>query len=324
MEKRYQVFVSSTFTDLENERRGVMESLMKMDCIPAGMELFPAADEEQWAFIQKVIDDCDYYLLIIGGRYGSTTAEGISFTEKEFDYAVEKKIHVIALLHGEPENIPAGKSEVDSAARKRLDSFRKKVKTNRLIKTWTTAPGLAAEVVLSVSHAIKAHPRLGWVRGGSNSNPALLEQLNELRQRNDALERKLAQELSSRRSPTIPNLAAATSKYTLHGSYVDGNSVFSWDATGTWEEIISAIGPQILDPLPEASALKSLPSALFTYFCKRKEFAISLSAGVHDTIKVQLLALGYVTFENQFWEITEVGKQVMFQTRTVKDTDKPM
>ena len=63
MEKRYQVFVSSTYTDLKEERRHVTQALMEMDCIPAGMELFPAADEEQWEFIKRVIDDCDYYLL---------------------------------------------------------------------------------------------------------------------------------------------------------------------------------------------------------------------------------------------------------------------
>lgn len=91
MEKRYQVFVSSTYLDLQTERQQVMQALMEMDCIPAGMELFPAADEEQWEFIKRVIDDCDYYLLIIGGRYGSISPEGISYTEMEYDYAVEKK-----------------------------------------------------------------------------------------------------------------------------------------------------------------------------------------------------------------------------------------
>lgn len=53
MDKRYQVFVSSTFTDLEEERKHVIQTLMEMDCIPAGMELFPAIDEGQWEFIKK-------------------------------------------------------------------------------------------------------------------------------------------------------------------------------------------------------------------------------------------------------------------------------
>jgi hypothetical protein len=47
MDKRYQVFVSSTYADLQHERQRVIQALMEMDCIPSGMELFPAADEEQ-------------------------------------------------------------------------------------------------------------------------------------------------------------------------------------------------------------------------------------------------------------------------------------
>ena len=90
MEKRYQVFVSSTYADLKDERQKVIQTLMELDCIPSGMELFPAMDEEQWQFIKNIIDDCDYYLLIIGGRYGSLAEDGISYTEKEYDYAIEK------------------------------------------------------------------------------------------------------------------------------------------------------------------------------------------------------------------------------------------
>ena len=83
MEKRYQVFVSSTFRDLELERQEVMHALLELDCTPSGMELFPAANETQWNLIKKVIDDCDYYVLVIGGRYGSIGPEGISYTEME-------------------------------------------------------------------------------------------------------------------------------------------------------------------------------------------------------------------------------------------------
>ena len=70
MEKKYQVFVSSTYEDLQEERREVMQALLELDCIPCGMEFFPAANEDQWTLIKNVIDDCDYYLVIVGGRYG--------------------------------------------------------------------------------------------------------------------------------------------------------------------------------------------------------------------------------------------------------------
>lgn len=47
MRTRYQVFVSSTYSDLKEERSKVIKGIMDLDCIPAGMEMFPAIDEEQ-------------------------------------------------------------------------------------------------------------------------------------------------------------------------------------------------------------------------------------------------------------------------------------
>jgi len=88
MEKRYQVFVSSTFQDLQEERQEVIQALLELDCIPSGMELFPAANETQWELIKRVIDECDYYLLILGGRYGTIGPHGLSYTEMESDYAI--------------------------------------------------------------------------------------------------------------------------------------------------------------------------------------------------------------------------------------------
>src|SRR5688572_21788241 len=89
-DKKYQVFVSSTYQDLQEERRQVIHALLELDCIPSGMELFPAADEDQWSLIKGVIDDCDYYVVILGGRYGSLGPEGLSYTEMEYRYAIEK------------------------------------------------------------------------------------------------------------------------------------------------------------------------------------------------------------------------------------------
>ena len=62
--KKYQVFVSSTYEDLKEERKEVMQALLELDCIPSGMELFPAADDDQWTLIKRVINECDYYIVI--------------------------------------------------------------------------------------------------------------------------------------------------------------------------------------------------------------------------------------------------------------------
>jgi hypothetical protein len=93
-------------------------------------------DEEQLSFIKRVIDDRDYYLLIIGGRYGSVSETGISYTEQEYDYAVSRGLKVSALLHENPGKIEFDKSEQNPEGRARLQQFREKVKTGRLARTW--------------------------------------------------------------------------------------------------------------------------------------------------------------------------------------------
>ncbi|WP_235734421.1 DUF4062 domain-containing protein [Nocardioides alcanivorans] len=53
MERREQVIISSTYIDLVDERQEVIQTLLEADCIPAGMELFPASDDDRWALIAR-------------------------------------------------------------------------------------------------------------------------------------------------------------------------------------------------------------------------------------------------------------------------------
>ena len=191
MDKRYQVFISSTYADLKEERRSVIQTVIELNCLPAGMELFPAADEAQLAFIKRVIDDCDYYLLIIGGKYGSVDETGVSYTEQEYDYAVSRGLRVIALVHENPDDIPLGKSEKDAASREKLQRFRDKVCKGRLVKFWKNASELPGLVALNLSHAMNTYPAVGWVRADRVANVEVLGEINDLRKRNDQLEAKL-------------------------------------------------------------------------------------------------------------------------------------
>ena len=103
MEKKYQIFISSTYKDLDKEREKVRDVILSMYHFPIGMEMFNAADEEQWEIIQETIDSSDYYVLIIGKRYGSTIPDGkpdagMSYTEKEYRYAVANGIPVLTFI----------------------------------------------------------------------------------------------------------------------------------------------------------------------------------------------------------------------------------
>lgn len=162
---RYQVFVSSTFRDLVEERREVMQSLLEMDCIPSGMELFPAADANAWALIERVIRQSDYYVLIIGGRYGTVDVRGIGYTEREYHFAVECGKTVLPFLHEHPENIPAGKTELIGEARVKLEAFRKVVQERHHCKYWNNPEQLGGQVARAINMALKLSPAVGWVRG---------------------------------------------------------------------------------------------------------------------------------------------------------------
>jgi len=98
MKKKYQVFISSTYADLKEERMAVTQCLLDNDCIPVGMEQFPASGMSQMEYIKKMLDDCDYYILILAGRYGTLDKDGIGFTEKEFDYACQKNIPIMSFV----------------------------------------------------------------------------------------------------------------------------------------------------------------------------------------------------------------------------------
>jgi hypothetical protein len=164
MDKRYQIFVSSTFADLQDERQAVMQALLSLDHFPAGMELFPASDEDAWTLIKGVIDDSDYYVLVIGGRYGSTNEAGISYTESEFEYAAENGIPILAFVHQSPGQIPSGKTDQNDALRARLTTFRTRVETKHHAKYWSNPDDLKAKVIQAISAETKRNPREGWVR----------------------------------------------------------------------------------------------------------------------------------------------------------------
>jgi hypothetical protein len=144
MERRHQVFVSSTYVDLIPERRELIQALLEIECLPAGMELFPAADESQWDLIKRTIDDSDYYVVVVGGRYGSIGSDGDSYTEMEYDYAVSTGMPVLGFIHGDPESLPRSKSEVDPDGYARLAAFRVKVKS-RPVRFYTSPEDLGGQ-----------------------------------------------------------------------------------------------------------------------------------------------------------------------------------
>ena len=190
-EKKLQIFVSSTFKDLIEERQAAVEAILSSGHIPAGMELFSAGDESQMTVIKRWIDESDIYLLILGGRYGSIErTTGKSYTQLEFEYALERKKPLFAIvisdnalnskvkLHG----IEAMEQENQQS----LTAFKNLVLQN-LVKFWDDTKDIKIAIhdhpipnhyatPDSVLAAMQGHPNIGscadvghWSRNGLNA-----------------------------------------------------------------------------------------------------------------------------------------------------------
>lgn len=194
--KRYQIFISSTYNDLKEERQAVLQSVLKLRHIPVGMEHFVATNEEQFNYIKRLLDETDYYVVIIGNRYGSQADDGISYTEKEFDYAVNLGIPVIACIHSNPDALPVNKSGTKSSERQKLNKFRNKVMHHRMVSyfSWENPSDLSAEIAVALINTISDYPRPGWERVISYENSDLLNQINDLRIENNKLKAMLDNE----------------------------------------------------------------------------------------------------------------------------------
>lgn len=167
--RKFSIFISSTYEDLKKERQALLGVALENNFIPVGMEQFHAAPTSQWNIITKMIDECDFYLLVIGGRYGSIDEEtGISYTEKEYNYAKTKGMPVLVLIK---ESSAITESEKDTGddkyeKMKRLDEFRERVKNDRnTVDFFTDINSLKYVTSPTFRNAINyAGDDAGWVR----------------------------------------------------------------------------------------------------------------------------------------------------------------
>jgi hypothetical protein len=188
---KYQIFLSSTYEDLRDERDQVIKAVLEMGHIPVGMEMFSAADEEQWQIISRHIDESDYYVVIVAQRLGSLTPEGISYTRKEYEYARSKGIPCLGFIIDEAAKWPANQVDKDSAKKADLDSFKALVR-EKPVSSWTTAEDLHGKVSIALMKAFTAQPREGWVRASSLMGPEAATELIRLSAENAALRKQVA------------------------------------------------------------------------------------------------------------------------------------
>lgn len=322
IEKKYQIFVSSTFEDLKEERSRVIHVLLSRNCIPIGMENFNAANEDQFTVIKELINSCDYYVLILGGRYGSIEPQsGKSYTQLEYEYALSKGIPTIAFYYQDMNSLPVNKTDNDNVKKEKLDAFIDEVK-RKLCRSWNSPDNLAVNVLLSLDDLFKKHPMPGWVRGDNISSVEANQRILELQKENEKL---LADLNAYKKNSNFDKRYYQQHEDVLTISIVPKSDIYQnpfgieledkpTSILLSWDEIFKAIASSFFSPVQTDRASDLVSQSICNY--KGYKNDKMLDGDSCNTILTQFYALGYIDMHSSevymegiksFYVITDLG-----------------
>lgn len=206
MNKKLQVFISSTYTDLIDERQAAVEAILDAGHIPAGMELFKAGNDSQLKTIYKWIDESDVYMLILGGRYGTLEPKSNkSYTQLEYEYAISKKIPVFAVVLSssfltQKINAISLKEVTEQSEPNKYQKFKSLV-MSKIVREVDDCKDIKITIHSTLNEFINSYDLVGWVRNNNeNDTIQLLKDNNLLIKENNSLNKqicKLQEQLKS-------------------------------------------------------------------------------------------------------------------------------
>lgn len=340
MEKRYQVFVSSTYVDLIEERNEIMQALLELECMPSGMELFPAANDTQWEWIKKVIDESDYYIVVIGDRYGSISENtGLSYTEMEYRYALETNKPIIGFVHQNPGKLSADRVEKSEKNRKKLKEFKDLVQS-KLCKFYNNPEDLGSKVSRSIIQLRKQYPAIGWVRANALENYTSTIEYIQVLKENEELKNQIIK-FENEKPMMSGRLSSGTDEFKIHYSYSireqQEDNPNSWkkiangkdSITLNWDEIFTYVALDIInnssrnsfrvnDPFPSVIKEKEKEKLESKHPNKRcQDFKTDIDD--FNKILLQLRALKFIKKGNyDSWQLTDNGEYYLAELKCVK------
>ena len=309
MQSKYQIFISSTYEDLKEERERVIKAILEMGHIPVGMEMFSAGVESQWNIIKRRIEESDYYLVVVANRYGSTDDDRVSYTEREYDYAIGQNVPAIGFLLDDTAPWPTIRNDSDSTTKKRLEDFKVKLK-KRLVKFWKTKEDLAASIVLALTPLMTEQPRPGWVRGSEVPSAAALNELSRLSLENSELREQLAK-LDQERD--VARVIDSMRRRNISGTLMTDKSPFN----STLLSFFETIGRELTLERTTADVAQLFRSRLTDEskdidpaFAEEWLKDLALFDLVGPRTERQHLAIN-ITYLTNVWSLTSFGKKVL-------------
>lgn len=159
--KIYSAFVSSVYESLRDERSLVIDTLLDNRVFPVCMEHFTVSSSGKFSDIEERIDEADFFILLLGSKYGSEDEHGVSWTEREYRYAVQTHKQILAIICDELDEILKKDPETLSATEKKQVNF-----CNEITFARTISPNLTVEKIIGQFLSQQDYSKCaGWVRG---------------------------------------------------------------------------------------------------------------------------------------------------------------
>jgi hypothetical protein len=295
--KKLQVFVSSTYTDLRDERQAAVAAILAAGHIPAGMELFAAGDEEQLTVIRRWIDESDVFMLILGSRYGSIEPQtSKSYVQLEYEYALSTHKPLFAVV-----------KELSSTAEPEFEAFKTLV-LQKMVRFWRESIEIKLAIYETLAEFSRRAELTGWVKPDTVVNVgAISEEVARLSRENAALRERLS----------------ATSPRTFNGL--------------TFEELFRLLSTTRLEIVPQDKSELARLQAIAAFFEHERAAPIHLlwylSAKLVHRATVApplqpfaspLEEAGLVKYtgsnlNGKVYEITDVGRQFLLCMRNARD-----
>ena len=249
LDKRYQVFISTSGAEMQSERIILSQTLVGMGFFSWGLEQRTPLNT---AFARRQIDDCDYVVILLGSQYGEQSVSGVGYMHLEYIYAVTKQKPIIVFMHEDPASRDPSLHDTKPELQEKFKEFRQLLQQEAdQVFCYRTLRDLEMAVRLNMPQMLERYPVSGWVR--PQNTQALHDEIDQLKAKVAQLERDGGtREVDPFLSlPKVSMHEVFSFEYRMH-AYQDGNfKELKVQKRLTWAQLLAILGSTFINPTPE-------------------------------------------------------------------------
>ncbi|WP_312316700.1 DUF4062 domain-containing protein [Acinetobacter variabilis] len=249
LDKRYQVFISTSGAEMQPERIILSQTLVGMGFFSWGLEQRTPLNT---AFARRQIDDCDYVVILLGSQYGEQSVSGVGYMHLEYIYAVTKQKPIIVFMHEDPASRDPSLHDTKPELQEKFKEFRQLLQQEAdQVFCYRTLRDLEMAVRLNMPQMLERYPVSGWVR--PQNTQALHDEIDQLKAKVAQLERDGGtREVDPFLSlPKVSMHEVFSFEYRMH-AYQDGNfKELKVQKRLTWAQLLAILGSTFINPTPE-------------------------------------------------------------------------